>query len=71
MPRPQFDPLRFARPQGESAEDRRQMIAQAAYFIAQRRNFAPGYELEDWLAAEAQVDGELMRRACADQLHNS
>lgn len=35
-------------------------IAQAAYFIAQARGFAPGADLDDWLAAEqqlAQADG--------------
>jgi len=31
------------------------MIATAAYFIAQKRNFAPGSELHDWLVAEQQV----------------
>jgi hypothetical protein len=30
-------------------------VALAAYFIAQKRGFAPGHELDDWLAAEAQV----------------
>lgn len=29
------------------------MIAEAAYYRAQRRGFAPGHELEDWLQAEA------------------
>ena len=71
MARPQFDPLRFTKPQSESAEDRRQMIAQGAYFMEQKRNFAPGNELEDWLAAEAQVDGELMSRGATGQLQNS
>ena len=33
------------------------MIAAAAYFIAQQRNFAPGNELSDWLMAEQQVRG--------------
>lgn len=32
------------------------MISEAAYFRAEKRNFAPGHELEDWLAAERQVD---------------
>ncbi len=31
------------------------MIALTAYYIAERRGFAPGHELDDWLAAEAQV----------------
>ena len=35
---------------------RRGMIAEAAYLRAERRGFAPGYENEDWLAAEAEVD---------------
>jgi hypothetical protein len=28
-------------------------VAEAAYFLAQQRDFAPGFELEDWLTAEA------------------
>jgi hypothetical protein len=31
------------------------MVRLAAYFRAERRGFAPGYETEDWLAAEAEV----------------
>lgn len=31
------------------------MIATAAYYLAAGRNFAPGYEMEDWLTAERQV----------------
>ncbi len=37
-------------------EERQQLIAQAAYFIAERRGFAPGNELEDWLQAEAEIE---------------
>lgn len=33
----------------------RQQIAEAAYYRAQQRGFSPGYELEDWLAAEEQI----------------
>lgn len=36
--------------------DRGARIAETAYFRAQQRGFAPGYELEDWLAAEKEVD---------------
>jgi Protein of unknown function (DUF2934) len=36
----------------------RQKIEQAAYFLAEKRGFAPGYELEDWLRAEAQLKEE-------------
>lgn len=31
--------------------------AREAYYRAERRGFAPGYELDDWLAAEAEIDG--------------
>jgi hypothetical protein len=42
-----------------TAEARRAMIAQAAYFHAERRGFAPGGEEQDWLKAEAEVDALL------------
>ena len=32
-----------------------QLVAKLAYFRAERRGFAPGHELCDWLAAEALV----------------
>ena len=35
-------------------------IAEAAYFRAERRGFAPGHELEDWLAAEIEIKGRLI-----------
>ena len=35
---------------------RRQLVAAEAYFLAERRGFAAGHELEDWVAAEAAVD---------------
>ena len=39
-----------------AGEDRYRMIAEAAYFLAERRGFLPGGELQDWLAAELEVD---------------
>lgn len=39
-----------------SHEQRWQMIAEAAYHRAESRGFAVGGEVEDWLAAEAEVD---------------
>ena len=57
-----FDPLRFSRPPGPSQFERRQLIAQAAFRRAQQRGFGVGKELDDWLAAEAEVDYELSRR---------
>jgi hypothetical protein len=42
--------------QGDIREDElKKRIAEAAYFLAERRNFEPGHEIEDWLEAEAQV----------------
>jgi hypothetical protein len=40
-------------------EARRALIAQSAYLRAERRGFAPGREVEDWLAAEAEVEALL------------
>lgn len=42
-----------------STEDRRAMIAEAAYLRAERRGFTPGHETEDWLAAEVEVEALL------------
>ena len=42
-------------------EQRHRMIEEAAYFIAERRGFCQGSELDDWLAAEAEVDSGLGR----------
>ena len=38
-----------------SAQERQNLIARAAYFRAERRGFAPGSELQDWVEAEAEV----------------
>lgn len=35
---------------------RREMIATGAFLRAQRRGFESGVELEDWLAAEREID---------------
>jgi hypothetical protein len=48
------DPSPFAR--APDAESRREAIAKAAYFLAERRGFTPGHELEDWMRAEQEVD---------------
>jgi DUF2934 family protein len=40
-------------------EARNEMIAVLAYYRAERRAFAPGQELEDWLDAEREVDRQL------------
>lgn len=40
----------------EATEKRCCMIAEAAYFRALERNFAPGMEIDDWLEAEREID---------------
>ncbi|PTN12857.1 DUF2934 domain-containing protein [Nitrosomonas aestuarii] len=40
---------------GLTEEDRNVRIAVSAYYKAQARGFEPGYELTDWLAAEAEL----------------
>jgi Protein of unknown function (DUF2934) len=52
--RPDLSPGRIS--QLHTAPERHQTIAEAAYSIAERRGFAPGHELSDWLAAEREVD---------------
>lgn len=37
----------------------KQLIEEAAFFIAQERGFVPGNEMADWLQAEAYVEGML------------
>ena len=44
-----------------SADQRRQMIAEAAYFRAERRGFSGGDAVADWVEAEAEVDQSLRR----------
>jgi hypothetical protein len=34
-------------------------IAEAAYYRAESRGFQPGYETEDWLAAEAEISARV------------
>ncbi len=41
-----------------TAAERQERIAKAAYFLAERRGFAPGHEAEDWAAAELEVSAQ-------------
>ena len=47
---------------GCGADLRGAMIAEAAYYRAQGRGFEPGHELEDWVAAEGEIE-DLWSRA--------
>ena len=56
---------RLPKPRNDTAlrpiapRERQQMIAKAAYLRAERRGFAGGGELQDWLEAEAEIDALL------------
>ena len=36
----------------------RQMAAERAFFKAEKRGFAPGHEMDDWLEAEKEVSNQ-------------
>ena len=40
---------------------REAMISDSAYFRSAHRGFEPGREVDDWLAAEAEIDAALAR----------
>jgi Protein of unknown function (DUF2934) len=50
---------------GVTGEERYQLIAKAAYLRAEQRGFSPGSELEDWLAAESDID-RMLAKSSAD-----
>jgi hypothetical protein len=52
----QADTEKQGNPPPVDAEMRSSMIAGAAYYRAEARGFATGYELDDWLAAETETD---------------
>ena len=54
-----FFPLRFSPPMIASASERLKLVEIEAYLRAERRNFEPGHEVEDWLAAEGEIDARL------------
>jgi hypothetical protein len=61
VPPASSDPSPFTRPRPADLEaSRQERISRAAYRRAEQRNFAPGRELEDWLAAEREIDGDSM-----------
>lgn len=49
------DPLRFVQVR-LTTKSREELVAESAYYKALNRGFAPGRALEDWLAAEIEVD---------------
>lgn len=45
-----------------TAQQRHEMIAIAAYYLAEQRGFAPGGADKDWLEAEATIDAMIADR---------
>jgi hypothetical protein len=52
-------PAAMASQSGIDAETRHRMISEAAYRLYVQRGYLEGFELEDWLQAEAEVDDQL------------
>ena len=48
-------------PTAITAEERSQMIAEAAYYRAEKRGFDPEGQVQDWLEAESEVDAILRK----------
>ena len=42
-------------------DERHHLISEAAYYRAEHRSFVPGYELEDWLNAETEIETMLTK----------
>lgn len=47
--------------QGVTEEQRHRMIAEAAYLLAEQRNFEGDLVLNDWLQAEAEVGARISK----------
>jgi hypothetical protein len=55
-------PQALKTPSGRMDPDvRRQLVAAEAYYLAERRGFAGGNALEDWVKAEVMVDSRLSK----------
>jgi hypothetical protein len=51
-----YPPTVYFGPMAVMIHAREERIRVAAYFKAERRGFEPGHELDDWLAAEREID---------------
>ena len=49
-------------PAEQKPDEMRRRIEMAAYLRAKQRGFEPGYELDDWLKAEAEVKNQPQAR---------
>ena len=50
------------RPAPMTEDERRDVIAKAAYYLSEQRGFEPGHEVEDWIAAEARVTASVAKQ---------
>jgi hypothetical protein len=41
---------------GPDEHPRKAMVEEAAYYLAEKRGFAPGKALDDWLQAEDEIE---------------
>ena len=48
-----------------SEQEIRRMIEEAAYYKAEQRNFEPGFEDADWLAAEKEISKVIGKKVTA------
>ena len=56
----------LSEPTPTPVQSRETRIAAAAYQRAERRGFAPGFELDDWLAAEREVDAAMAEETSSE-----
>jgi hypothetical protein len=52
---PMMQQLQYDRARGGGSEERQRMVREAAYYRFIRRGFSHGHDLDDWLAAEAEL----------------
>ena len=50
--------------------DRQKMIEDAAYFIAEKRNFVEGDPIKDWFLAEVEIDSILKNTKSGTKKNN-
>lgn len=51
------------------SQDREAQIAEYAYYRAKARNFEPGHDVEDWLAADSILYNTLSHSALVSFIH--
>jgi len=56
---------------GVMEAERHHLISDKAYFHAEQRGFTPGAELDDWLAAEDEIDKSLGKMVAGNSLETS